>query len=733
MTEVKIVSVLVPLPVPHAYSYEVPPSMEVEMGSFVRVPVMGREICGFVVAVDEQTENKDGQGSVPIAREKLRLITHVFDCPPLKAEMIAFLRFVSHYTMTPFGFVARLVLRVPTALEPEAQTLGLRYCGGDVGRLTPARSRVLEVAREGLVWTHSGLARAAGTSVSVVEGLKGLGVFEEVMMPALPLVAMPDPDFCVPVLEEEQKSAAALLRKGVLSSQFQVFLLDGVTGAGKTEVYFEAVAQALTCGKQVLILLPEIALTQQFLDRFHARFGTQAVEWHSDLTPRRRERVWRQVAEGQVRVVAGARSALFLPFQDLGLIVVDEEHDGSYKQEERVFYHARDMAVARGSFEKCLIILSSATPSIESQVNVLRGRYQRVALSSRFQAAALPRLQVVDMRKGGVEKGRFISSVLEHTLRQTIDKGEQALLFLNRRGYAPLTLCRICGHRFHCINCSSWLVEHRLYGQLKCHHCGYHEPIPEACPECGTLDHLVACGPGVERIAEETRELFPQARLLILSTDLRGGIGQLRRELAAIANKDVDIIIGTQLVAKGHHFPGLSLVGVIDADLGLANGDLRASERTFQLLSQVTGRAGRMGLESLGLLQTYQPDHPVIKALLSQQRENFYTREIATRQHYHLPPYGRLASLIISSKDRKAAENYARALRKVAPTVQGVSLMGPAEAQLALVRGRYRFRLLLHGQRSFDMQGFIRAIIANAPKRPGSVQVQIDIDPQSFL
>ncbi|ETS12828.1 primosomal protein N' [Bartonella quintana] len=732
VTKRKIVSVLVPLPVPHAYSYEVPSSMESKVGSFVRVLVMGREVCGFVVDVGEQLE-KVGQSAAPVAPKKLHSLLHVFDCPPLKAEMITFLRFVSQYTMAPFGLVARLVLSVPAALEPEAQMLGLRYCGGVVERLTPARSRVLGLARDGEVWTRAGLAHAAGTSVSVVEGLKSLGVFEEVMVSVPTLVAMPDPNFCPPVLEGAQSEAAQLLREGVLSSQFQVFLLDGVTGSGKTEVYFEAVAQALIGGKQVLILLPEIALTQQFLDRFHERFGASAAEWHSDLPPRRRERVWRQIAEGRVRVVAGARSALFLPFQELGLIVVDEEHDGAYKQEERIFYHARDMAVARGSFEHFPVILSSATPSIESQANVLRGRYQRVHLPSRFKEAALPQLRVVDMRQGGVQKGRFISSALEHALTQTLEKGEQALLFLNRRGYAPLTLCRVCGHRFHCTNCSSWLVEHRAQGQLKCHHCGYHQPFPEVCPECGTLDHLVACGPGVERIAEETQMLFPQARLLILSTDLKGGIRQLRSELEAIAKGDVDIIIGTQLVAKGHHFPGLSLVGVIDADLGLANGDLRASERTFQLLSQVTGRAGRIGLESLGLLQTYQPNHPVIQALLSRQSEDFYTHELAVRQHYHLPPYGRLASLIVSSEKRQAAEHYARALRQVAPREKNVSLMGPAEAQLALVRGRYRFRLLLQGQRSFDMQGFIRAMLASAPKMPSSVRVQIDIDPQSFF
>lgn len=732
MEKDRIVSVLVPLPVHQAYSYVVPSHMVVETGSFVCVPVSGRETCGFVIAENDGIL-KEEQGDKGVPREKLRCITHVFDCPPLRAETIAFLRFVSHYTMAPLGRIAKLVLCVPGALKTEEQILGLRYCGGEVRRLTPARVRILKLVRDGTIWTRPALAHAAGTSSSVIDGLKALGVFEDVRVPVHTHTVSPDPDFCAPILEEEQKSASTLLRDSVLSSRFHVSLLEGVTGSGKTEVYFEAVAQALTLGKQVLILLPEIALTQQFLYRFHARFGASAAEWHSNVGLRRRERTWRSVLEGKVRVVAGARSALFLPFQELGLIVVDEEHDGAYKQEERVFYHARDMAVARGSFERCSVILSSATPSIESRVNVLWGRYQRVHLPSRFKAAALPQLKIVDMRQEGVKKSRFISFFLEEALRETIEKGEQALLFLNRRGYAPLMLCQMCGYRFHCTDCSSWLVEHRLQGQLKCHHCGYSQPIPEACPECERPDNLVSYGPGVERIAEEAQAYFPQARVLILSTDLRGGIHQLRKEFDAIATGDVDIIVGTQFVSKGHNFPRLSLVGVIDADLGLANGDLRAGERTFQLLSQVTGRAGRTGLKSLGVLQTYQPDHPAIQALLSQQCEVFYEREIALRQNYSFPPYGRLVSLIISSDQQKIAENYARALRQAAPAGQDVSVMGPAEAQLARVRGRYRFRLLLHGKRSFDMQGFIREMLTRAPKKHSSVRIQIDIDPQSFL
>lgn len=717
------VSVLVPMPAERAYTYAVPYHLNVKVGSIVRVPLGPREVAGLVT--DDACDD--------VSAKKLRAITHVFDCPPIKLDMLKFIQFVAHYTLSPPGMVARMALRVPTAFDPEPPILGLRYCGGAIERLTPARSRILELAQNGLAWTKSGLAHAAGTSVSVVEGLKKLGLFEDVHVPAPAIVAMPDADFCPPILEESQQLAANTLQQAVEAGSFKTLLLDGVTGSGKTEVYFEAIASALKAGKQVLILLPEIALTQQFLDRFHARFGAPPAEWHSDLTPKQRERVWRQTAEGRVRVVAGARSALFLPFENLGLIIVDEEHDTAYKQEDRVFYNARDMAVARGQFGKLPVILASATPSIESQVNALQGRYQLVKLQGRFQAAAMPNLKAIDMRKNAPANGHFISPQLEHHMAETLEKGQQSLLFLNRRGYAPLTLCRVCGHRFQCPNCSTWLVEHRFRHQIMCHHCGFHEPTPESCPECGTFDHLVACGPGVERIAQEVSEIFPSARVLVLSADLIHGVKRLRLELESITKGDVDIIVGTQLVAKGHHFPNISLVGVVDADLGLANGDPRAAERTFQLLSQVTGRAGRTGIKSQGLIQTYQPEHPVMQAIVSGDVAAFYEREIDERSRHHLPPFGRLAALIVSAESRQEAELYARSLRQAAPKTQDLSVLGPAEAPLALLRGRHRFRLLIHGNRRANIQDFIQAILKGAPRAKGSVRVQIDIDPQSFL
>ncbi|CAN7323044.1 primosomal protein N' [Rhizobium sp. LjRoot30] len=720
----RAVPVLVPLPAPGPYSYAVPEGMAIEPGSVVQVPLGPRQVIGVVWEGPE-----DGK----VDPKKIRPIEKVFDCPPLDAHMRSFVNWIAGYTLTPPGLVARMALRAPAAFDPEPMVEGLRFLGGAPERLTPARARVMEMAQDGFSWTRSGLAHAAGVSLSVVDGLIKQGLFETVFLPPPPVVARPDPEFVEPRIEGPQKEAAAEILENVAAGGFSVALIDGVTGSGKTEVYFEAVAETLRRGKQVLILLPEIALTAAFLERFQDRFGAKPAEWHSDLSPRIREKVWRQAVTGEVRVVAGARSALFLPFEDLGLIIVDEEHDPAYKQEDRVYYNARDMAVVRGRITGFPVILVSATPSVESQVNGQQGRYNTIHLPTRFGDAALPDLHLIDMRRHPPQRGGFLSPVMLRAIDKTVKSGHQSLLFLNRRGYAPLTLCRVCGHRFQCPQCSSWLVEHRFRGQIQCHQCGYAEKTPDACPECGTLDHLVACGPGVERIAEEVEQHFPEARTIVLSSDIAGGVKRLRLELDAIAKGEADIVIGTQLVAKGHNFPLMTLVGIIDADLGLANGDPRAAERTFQLLSQVTGRAGRTGLKSHGLLQTYQPQHPVMQAIVSGDSGAFYDREIFEREKAVLPPFGRLASIIVSADTRQDAETHARGLRQAAPQVSGISVLGPAEAPLALIRGRHRFRLLVHGRRNSDIQSFLRDMLANGPKERGSVHTQLDVDPQSFL
>jgi primosomal protein N' (replication factor Y) len=722
----RVVPVLVPVALDVAYSYRLPLDGEAVPGSIVEVPLGPRRVLGVV------WDDEAGVG-LKAGDNRLREILRVFEVPPLPEPMRHFVDWVARYYLVPRGSVLRMVLRVPEALEPEPPIRGVRLAGPPPERLTAARRRVLDVLAGDFAWSRGGLTAAAGVSASVVDGLVAQGTLEEVAMPATPPVPAPDPGHHRLDLNPDQRAAAELLRAGVAAGGFRVDLLDGVTGSGKTEVYFEAVAAALEAGRQALVLLPEIALTAGFLDRFADRFGVRPAEWHSDVAPKTRARVWRGAATGEVPVVAGARSALFLPFRDLGLVVVDEEHDGAYKQEDGAVYHARDMGVVRGRLGDFPVVLASATPSLETRVNADQGRYRRLLLPVRAGGGVPPRIEAVDLRRHLPERGRYLSPLVVSALRDTLAAGRQALIFLNRRGYAPLTVCRSCGHRFQCPNCSTWLVEHRFRGVLACHHCGHTVRRPEACPECGEIDALVACGPGIERIAEETADLFPEARRIVFSSDLPGGSQRMRLELAAFADGAADIAIGTQILAKGHDFPRLALVVVVDADLGLAQGDPRAAEKTFQLIQQVTGRAGRREGGARAFVQTRAPDHPVIRAIVSGDREGFYESEIEERRRAGLPPFGRLAGIVVSADEREPAFAEARALALAAPQQEEITVLGPAEAPIAVIRGRHRFRLLVRAARGFDMQSYLRRWMADAPPATGSVRVQIDVDPQSFL
>jgi primosomal protein N' (replication factor Y) len=717
---------MLPLALPAPYDYLVPNGMQVAPGQFVVVPLGPVDYLGVV------WPRPEGEAPPQIERKKLReIIESVDDVPPLPRISLDFADWVAAYTLSSPGMVLRMMMSAGRAFDPPAPRYGVRLAGPPPERMTPARARVLAAANNGLIWVKSSLAEAAGVSPGVIDGLVDSGA----------LIAEPLPDWHdIPLdltharatLTPEQKDAARELLAGT-SDGFSVSLLDGVTGSGKTEVYFEAIAAALSRGKQVLVLMPEIALTSQFIARCEERFGARPAEWHSGVSAPLRGRIWRAVAENKAKLVVGARSALFLPFPDLGLIVVDEEHDQSYKQEERVAYQARDMAVVRGHLGRFPVVLSSATPSIESLVNASQGRYRHIRLGTRYKAAGLPAIAAIDMRSAPPERGRWLSPVLVDAVAQTLARGEQALLFLNRRGYAPVTLCRKCGFKFECPNCSAWLVEHRFRRRLECHHCGTFAPIPEKCPHCGAEHSLVPCGPGVERIAEEIAERFPEAKRVLLSSDLTPSIADLRQTLREIEEREVDIVIGTQLVAKGHHFPGLALVGVVDGDLGLAQADPRAAERTFQLLSQVTGRAGREAIAGRGLIQTYMPEHPVIAALVSGDRDKFLEREIEARREATLPPFGRLASLLVSASVREAAEAYARAVALAAPPASKIQVLGPAEAPLSVIRGRHRYRLLVKATREADLQAYLRLWLSQVPKAKGDVRLVVDVDPYSFL
>ena len=719
----RIAQVLLPLPLPEAFDYAEPEGMELQVGELVAVPLGSRQVSGAVVAL------KEAHGHNRLLKPVLGRHAE----PVLPAGALEFIDWAARYAVDSPGQPLAIALRGARAPKPRPEKV-LRATGRKPARLTPARERALAAAEAGPL-TSAALAAAAGVSAAVIKALLAEGALEVELRQAVAEFPPPDPARPGNPLNPSQAAAAEALKTMLAEGGFQAALIDGITGSGKTEVYLEAVAAVLARDPdaQVLVLLPEIALTQAVIGRFAERFGAEPGEWHSGIAPPRRRRVWEAVATGRCRIVIGARSALFLPFSKLALIIVDEEHDGSYKQDEGFIYHARDLAVARAKIEQAGVILASATPSLESLWNAEQGRYRWLRLQARHGRAVLPDIGLIDLRETPPEPGRWLSQPLVQAMGETFARGEQSLLFLNRRGYAPLVLCKACGERLCAPDSQSWLVEHRYTGRLVCHLTGFSMPRPDRCPHCGAKDSLASIGPGVERIAEEAAQLFPEARLAVFSSDTIQHPDAARRLIAQMEAGEIDILVATQAAAKGHNFPGLTLVGVVDADLSLRGGDLRAGERTYQLLAQVSGRAGRAERPGRALLQTWCPEHAVMQALKAQDRDAFIQAEMAERQAAGLPPFGRLAAVILSGPDAQALEAYARALAAAAPNGDGVEVYGPADAPLGLIRGRRRKRFLVRADRNVDLQAFMSTWRARGPKPPGAIRLTIDIDPYNFL
>ncbi|MBL8554460.1 MAG: primosomal protein N' [Phenylobacterium sp.] len=715
----RIASVLIPMPLPEAFDYAEPEGMGLEAGDQVAVPLGPRLIRGVVTGLRDATG-----GNRP-----LKPVAERLDDPRLPPGTVEFVQWAARYAVDAPGQPLAIALRGARAPKPRP-TRVVRATGVQPARPTPARAKVLAAATRAMAPAE--LARAAGVGAGVVKGLIDEGVLALDHVTPDARFDVPDLTRRGPDLSASQAAAAEAMTAGL--GGFGVTLLDGVTGSGKTEVYLEAAAAALAADPdaQVLILLPEIALTQAVIARVTARFGAQPGEWHSDVAPPMRRKVWEGVAAGTCRIVVGARSALFLPFRRLKLIVVDEEHDGSFKQEDGFIYHARDLAVVRGRIEDAAVVLASATPSLESLRNAETGRYRWLKLAARHGTARLPDIELVDLRETPPEAGRWLSPPLVAAMGETWARGEQTLLFLNRRGYAPLVLCKACGERMTAPDTDSWLVEHRYTGRLVCHLTGFSMPKPAACPHCGAKDSLVSIGPGVERVEEEARALFPDARIAVFSSDTVFDAREARRLVETMAAGDIDILVATQAAAKGHNFPKLTLVGVVDADLGLRGGDLRAAERTYQLLAQATGRAGRADRAGRALLQTYAPEHAVMQALKAQDRDAFVAAEMAERELAGLPPFGRLAAVIASGPDAAQLDAFVREMAEVAPNTPGVEVYGPADAPLGLVRGRRRKRFLVRCDRGVDLSAYMAAWRARVKVR-GQLRVAIDIDPYSFL
>lgn len=716
----KVASVLLPLPVPEAFDYEVPEGLDLSRGDQVATPLGPRLLRGVVSEVRETTGSN----------RRLKAVEGLLDDPSLPERTVDFVEWAARWTLSPPGEMAAAALKGLRAPRPRPERRVRRVPGRDPTRATPARAAVLEALGEGSM-TAADLARAAAVSTGVIKGLVDEGVLETVEITAEAAFAAPDPAHAPATLNPDQAAAAA----AIASAQgFAPFLLDGVTGSGKTEAYLEAAARILSAdpAAQILILLPEIALTQALIARITDRFGAAPAEWHSAVAPPQRRRVWEAVRAGRCNIVVGARSALFLPFVNLRLLVVDEEHDGSFKQEEGLVYHGRDLAVARARIEGAAVVLASATPSLETLANAQGGRYGWLKLRARHGAAVLPDIDLIDLRQSPPDRETWLSAPMRTAVAETLARGEQTLLFLNRRGYAPVVLCRACGHRLTAPDTDSWLVEHRYTGRLVCHLTGFSMPRPKTCPECGATDSLVSVGPGVERVEEEVRQLFPEARTAVFSSDTVPDAKAARAMIQSMIDGEIDILVATQAAAKGHNFPRLTLVGVVDADLGLRGGDLRAAERTFQLLSQATGRAGRADRPGRALLQTWTPEHPVLMALAAGDRDAFAETESAEREMGSLPPYGRLAALILSSENVAALDKTVADLAAAIPNAERLEVYGPADAPLALVRGRRRKRLLVRADRDVDLQGFLRAWLTRV-KVPASVRLAVDVDPYSFL
>ncbi len=716
-----VARVLLPLPLPEAFDYAVPEEMTVSVGDHVAAPLGPRLVRGVV------TELREARG----VNRPLKPIASRLDDAALPPGVLTFIEWAARYACEPPGEALAMALRGLRAQQPAPERL-VRATGRAPSRSTPARARVLAAAVTPM--RASALAAAAEVSAGVIKGLVDDGALEVVLAEVVSAFPEPDPHLPGAGLNPSQAAAAAALIKLTDKGDFQAVLLDGVTGSGKTEVYLEAVAAVLRADPtaQVLVLLPEIALTQAVMARFTARFGVEPAEWHSGVAPPKRRRVWEAVVAGRCRIVIGARSALFLPFPKLRLIVVDEEHDASFKQEEGFIYHARDLAVARAKIEGAAVVLASATPSLESVWNAQGGRYHWLRLTTRHGVARLPDIELIDMREAPPERGRWLSPRLVTAMGETLARGEQSLLFLNRRGYAPLVLCKACGERMTAPDTDSWLVEHRYSNRLVCHLTGFSMPKPEACPHCKAKDSLTSIGPGVERLEEEAKGLFPDARVEVFSSDTVMDAAGARDLVNRMAGGGIDILVATQAAAKGHNFPGLTLVGVVDADLGLRGGDLRAAERTYQLLAQVAGRAGRAERAGRALIQTYTPEHQVMQALKANDRDAFLAAEAEMRELSGLPPYGRLAAVILSSPDGARLEETARAMAAAAPSADGVEVYGPADAPLALVRGRRRKRFLVRADRRVNIQAYLEAWRARV-RVPGVVRVVVDVDPYSFL
>ena len=726
-----IVKVLLPNVVNSGYDYRL--TTDADLGAFVRVTLMNRPYIGIVY----------GTGTSNLPPEKIKNVAQVF---PYKLDIatLQWIQKMSDWTLMAPGAVLRLILNVPDAFNPPRSEQLYSYNSDIDTKMTTRRQMVADAfeLNDNEPMSAADIQNIARVGSAVVKSMIANGM----LLPTASRVKEHSwnydyRDMANVELNAEQRAAANKIAQDITTGGFTVNVLDGITGSGKTQVYFDAVWRAYSMGKSVLLMMPEIALTTQFIKRFESRFGAAPIVWHSNLTAARRREIWRGVMTGDVRIVVGTRSALFLPWQNLGLIVVDEEHDSSYKQEDMGNYHGRDMALLRAKLGAFPVVLASATPSEETIHNIEIGRFNHLVLRARYGGAEMPTIETVDLREHRPDeyivnsdtldkRTGALSPVLCREIQAVLDKRQQAMLFINRRGFAPIVQCKKCGWVAMCPDCSVGMTYHKKLGKLLCHICGRTMTLPTKCPDCGNETSMR--GAGLEKIEEEVLARFPGARTALVSSDTMMTRGALERLVSKMECGEIDIVIGTQILAKGHHFPNLTLVGVIDADMGLFGTDFRAPEHTFQQLFQVAGRAGRGQIPGRVLLQTYQPAHPVLMAICADNRDEFLRTDMDARRTAKMPPFGQLIAIIIECKKENILKQFCDTLAHAKPNVNGVRILGPVMAQIYQARGLFRMRFLVAGDEKALLQPLVKTWLSRV-KVPANIRLKTDVNPQSFM
>lgn len=702
-----------------------------DIGTFVSVNVMNRPCVGVIWGI--------GDSNLP--EHKIKNISAIHNAR-LNITDLQWIKRMSDWTLIPPGMVLRLIVNIPDAFSPPRMEQMYAFNFDATTRMTDNRIAVMDAfaSNDNEPMTASDIQNIARVSSAVVRTMikNGTLIARDAREKNADSFSYTYSDSGDVVLNEEQSSAANKIGTAIADGGFSVHLLDGITGSGKTQVYFDSAWRAYMGGKSVLLMMPEIALTAQFMTRFSKRFGAPPVIWHSNLTAARRREIWRGVLNGKIRMVVGTRSALFLPWMNLGLIVIDEEHDTSYKQEDMGNYHARDMAILRAKIAGFPVVLASATPAAETLENVNAGKYTRLRLTSRFGGAQLPEIQTIDLRENrpdtymadGTEQTGFLSAPLCDAICETLNTGRQTMLFINRRGFAPIVQCKKCGWTATCPDCSVGMTYHKRLGKLLCHMCGRTAPLAKQCPDCGT--DVSMRGVGLEKIQQEVNIRFPTARTALVSSDIITSRQSLERLVNKMESGEIDIVIGTQILAKGHHFPNLTLVGVVDADMGLFGTDFRAAEHTFQQLFQVAGRAGRGEFPGRVLMQTYQPEHPVLTAICACDRDAFMSTDMAGRRMAQMPPYGQLIAIIVEGEKESALQRYCADLAAAAPILNGAKIMGPIAAQVYQIRNWYRMRFLVAGGASANLQPIVSHWLGKV-KTPANIRIKIDVNPINFM